>query len=43
MVKVVGLEMKWAPNILGALFIGGKRGDIHGLEFWYNTIAEKYK
>ena len=31
--------MKWAPDILGALFIDDR--DYEGLQFWYNDIKEQ--
>lgn len=40
MIKSVGLEMHWAPDILSALFIRGKN-DINSIEYWYNAIKEK--
>lgn len=37
MIKAVGLKLKWAPDVLGALFIKGKN-DYRSIEYWYNEI-----
>lgn len=39
MIKSVGLEMHWAPDILSALFIKGK-SNMKSIEYWYNTLRE---
>lgn len=39
MIKAVGLEMRWPPEILGGLFIKGK--NFKSIEYWYKAITEK--
>lgn len=40
MIRAVGLEMHWPPNVIGGLFI---TGGYESLEFWYESIIEKKK
>lgn len=34
-------DMKWSPEIIGDLFFDAE--DYHGIEFWYNDIAQTIK
>lgn len=38
MIVSVVREHKWAPDIIGALFVDAQ--DYEGLEFWYNDVLE---
>jgi hypothetical protein len=40
-IKTVVRENKWAPDIIGALFVD--EIDFHGLEYWYNDSVEMDK
>lgn len=39
MIEAVGLEMKWAPDVLGALFAKGT--GIKSISYWYKLITKK--
>lgn len=40
MIKTVGLEMQWPPNVIGGLFV---RGGYNSLQYWYDAVLEKRK